>query len=164
MNQLGARRTSETCKARLRWSQYHPHTFRAFLPKHTRCSKCERLCRLLIQLKTRRTNKWGGRRKRESRLRYYGLLRLSYLNPSKLETTLRAQALEPKMRIELTTYALRVRCSTPELPGRVIWQIENSISLNIPFGQIVLFREDWDLDRECIMVSGSTDHYHHLAR
>ena len=23
------------------------------------------------------------------------------------------------MRIELTTYALRVRCSTPELPGRV---------------------------------------------
>ena len=27
--------------------------------------------------------------------------------------------LEPKMRIELTTYALRVRCSTPELPGRV---------------------------------------------
>ena len=24
------------------------------------------------------------------------------------------------MRIELTTYALRVRCSTPELPGRVI--------------------------------------------
>ena len=26
---------------------------------------------------------------------------------------------EPKMRIELTTYALRVRCSTPELPGRV---------------------------------------------
>jgi hypothetical protein len=27
---------------------------------------------------------------------------------------------EPKMRIELTTYALRVRCSTPELPGRVI--------------------------------------------
>ena len=28
-------------------------------------------------------------------------------------------ALEPKMRIELTTYALRVRCSTPELPGRV---------------------------------------------
>jgi hypothetical protein len=25
---------------------------------------------------------------------------------------------EPKMRIELTTYALRVRCSTPELPGR----------------------------------------------
>jgi hypothetical protein len=28
-------------------------------------------------------------------------------------------AVEPKMRIELTTYALRVRCSTPELPGRV---------------------------------------------
>jgi hypothetical protein len=28
--------------------------------------------------------------------------------------------MEPKMRIELTTYALRVRCSTPELPGRVI--------------------------------------------
>ena len=27
--------------------------------------------------------------------------------------------MEPKMRIELTTYALRVRCSTPELPGRV---------------------------------------------
>ena len=27
---------------------------------------------------------------------------------------------EPKMRIELTTYALRVRCSTPELPGRVV--------------------------------------------
>ena len=27
--------------------------------------------------------------------------------------------IEPKMRIELTTYALRVRCSTPELPGRV---------------------------------------------
>jgi hypothetical protein len=25
--------------------------------------------------------------------------------------------MEPKMRIELTTYALRVRCSTPELPG-----------------------------------------------
>ena len=25
---------------------------------------------------------------------------------------------EPKMRIELTTYALRVRCSTTELPGR----------------------------------------------
>ena len=24
------------------------------------------------------------------------------------------------MRIELTTYALRVRCSTPELPGRVL--------------------------------------------
>ena len=31
---------------------------------------------------------------------------------------------EPKMRIELTTYALRVRCSTPELPGRVIrWSV-----------------------------------------
>lgn len=30
------------------------------------------------------------------------------------------EILEPKMRIELTTYALRVRCSTPELPGRVI--------------------------------------------
>ena len=28
--------------------------------------------------------------------------------------------MEPKMRFELTTYALRVRCSTPELPGRVI--------------------------------------------
>jgi hypothetical protein len=28
-------------------------------------------------------------------------------------------SVEPKMRIELTTYALRVRCSTPELPGRV---------------------------------------------
>jgi hypothetical protein len=28
-------------------------------------------------------------------------------------------SIEPKMRIELTTYALRVRCSTPELPGRV---------------------------------------------
>jgi hypothetical protein len=27
------------------------------------------------------------------------------------------RTLEPKMRIELTTYALRVRCSTPELPG-----------------------------------------------
>jgi len=28
------------------------------------------------------------------------------------------------MRIELTTYALRVRCSTPELPGRVIrWSV-----------------------------------------
>ena len=26
------------------------------------------------------------------------------------------------MRIELTTYALRVRCSTPELPGRVFVQ------------------------------------------
>ena len=26
------------------------------------------------------------------------------------------------MRIELTTYALRVRCSTPELPGRVLVQ------------------------------------------
>jgi hypothetical protein len=32
--------------------------------------------------------------------------------------------MEPKMRIELTTYALRVRCSTPELPGRVIrWSV-----------------------------------------
>jgi hypothetical protein len=29
------------------------------------------------------------------------------------------EIVEPKMRIELTTYALRVRCSTPELPGRV---------------------------------------------
>ena len=31
--------------------------------------------------------------------------------------------MEPKMRIELTTYALRVRCSTPELPGRVIREL-----------------------------------------
>jgi hypothetical protein len=31
----------------------------------------------------------------------------------------RCKIVEPKMRIELTTYALRVRCSTPELPGRV---------------------------------------------
>ena len=27
------------------------------------------------------------------------------------------------MRIELTTYALRVRCSTPELPGRVFRKV-----------------------------------------
>jgi len=32
------------------------------------------------------------------------------------------------MRIELTTYALRVRCSTPELPGRVIQSLVYSSS------------------------------------
>jgi hypothetical protein len=35
---------------------------------------------------------------------------------------------EPKMRIELTTYALRVRCSTPELPGRVFTQDNLTVS------------------------------------
>ena len=66
---------------------------------------------------------------------------------------------EPKMRIELTTYALRVRCSTPELPGRVTCQPSNSISLNILFGPKELFREVLYLGKECIMASGSTDRF-----
>jgi hypothetical protein len=42
-------------------------------------------------------------------------IQLSFAAPNNPTRTLA----EPKMRIELTTYALRVRCSTPELPGRV---------------------------------------------
>ena len=44
---------------------------------------------------------------------------LSFSNDSTFQTWGSMTFLEPKMRIELTTYALRVRCSTPELPGRV---------------------------------------------
>ena len=48
------------------------------------------------------------------------------------------------MRIELTTYALRVRCSTPELPGRV----SNHFSLLARVGPI----SERGTKKECLQI------------
>ena len=67
-------------------------------------------------------------------------------------------ALEPKMRIELTTYALRVRCSTPELPGRVI---RTSVYWREPShhhgSRLLLWKADpWEQVEQPLGVEGSS--------
>ena len=49
------------------------------------------------------------------------------------------------MRIELTTYALRVRCSTPELPGRVF--VQDNLTVFFVCFRYVLEAHVWIIQR-----------------